>query len=1229
MGDSVEYLTFERWNSKKFLLLLGCSVKKQDIEALAQGEIPLAGIMTTASDPQQIAQYKEWIATALNIPVHSASQFSDRRNKQEISLLRLMETEDTPEIDFYFGEDLTAPKLPKFKTDRLQRALLGNATLWIIGFDAANPSDELVGRPLLTVLLPRGPGTVFFWGMEDSPENKAFKRYAEKHNQGFFKETLAEALHLAEADQFSGEDVEDEDSSFVSEKTSDFFYRGGVPIPIDSVELSRYSSTAVLLTWNLLNRNLPCGKFEQQRKFQDFLVKSCNEGPQWYGYSEKSPFYVVRSDTDDLLKERVEDRFNKFTGHGQTDQSNVIAVSGPAGSGKSVTLANLCYKVFMEKEHPVVFIPKQTAFFSDTSDSFQQLNELLHLIEIKFSKKKNCTLLVWDCSSFHEGPQFAKELCDNLKNQGRNDFILVYSTYENQEKDHPKKNFLCLSRKFSSQTEKQNFYDKVARYSGLTKEELRHLQLDTENINDIFTWFYQVLFYMQDALKKSFFREKNAVSSYIMQTQQRILNIQKSIEQETVNGLMLSKLKSAGILEAYGIQDPCQVAMSDGNNTGDPTLFFDSFSFFVALFTFLDVPLGDGLADILMSGDFSSPLNEISFDYTNTRQIYRSTLTEEIPWIIYQEAPTWIEEGHFVFRSSAEAEIFLLQYNEAEIVDRVCWLLDVCKIAHQKFGFIPGRDLAYLLRMFGPNASNLPLRSQSKINWRAIHDHYEEIIRCLSEWNEVDLDTPEKDYTILRLVYAREYYGNILEPALDKPTSDENEKEKRNTYEKQLDNLIKCIYDAQNEADQLKSMAETEDDPHLWLPLNNIRVELLFSQLKCADILESYHKDFPPQNSSANQKDKYTKDFCKYKASYSEAFLWMQNAIARDPENGYFYIALFRIFRMEFDNFANLDEKMRRSQEIQQYVEQAISSGESMIHRGSNGKDELKKECLKVQRLIDKTFLNFDVSISAVLEDRLSEATRKVYQQLIKTNNPAGIHFVVHQELSRAHIDLFQCYSLTQEQIKVCSQALEFIEGQGEGSPILEEFYIRFIMFRLKWAVWNGIPLNNQTDRQPTHFTQTQWDELYFDCRHLREIAEQNHIVPSPLFILAYALSELQAKGTYSKEAERLLNSLRFMRGKRMISPYLVTDETGKAYSYIGTVKKPPEDNSPNGKMEIKLPSGRLIANFNRRYIDFHGKMQAENTILPNLALGISHAGFQTYSLSKLPRCNGTGGGRL
>ena len=142
MIDSIEYLTFDRWTSKKFLLLMGSSTQKEDVDALAQYNIPLAGVLTTACDPKRIQQYKSWLADAFHVSVSSTSQFKGWKEAQEISLVHLLEANDTSDIDSYF-EDIKAVQEPEFKVDRLQRALLGNSALWIIGFDGREPDDRI------------------------------------------------------------------------------------------------------------------------------------------------------------------------------------------------------------------------------------------------------------------------------------------------------------------------------------------------------------------------------------------------------------------------------------------------------------------------------------------------------------------------------------------------------------------------------------------------------------------------------------------------------------------------------------------------------------------------------------------------------------------------------------------------------------------------------------------------------------------------------------------------------------------------------------------------------------------------------------------------------------------------------------------------------------------------------------------------------------------------------
>ena len=1216
MLNSVDYLIFDRWTSKRFLLLMGSSATKEDIDTLVKHKIPIKGILTTAFNAEQIQQYKNWVAGAFHVSVSTTSQLSARGSEQELSFVQLLETADDSENEYF--DDSPGSQTPEFKMDRLQRALFGNTTLWVIGFDNENSFDALSARPILRELGKRAPNTVFFWGMKDSPSNEPFRKFAEKREQGFFPESLSEAFEQVDGDQVDEEDTQS-DYLFV-EKKNDFYYNEGRAVSIDSVEIHRYDATATPLTWNLLTSNLPRGKFEQQSKFQEFLTNSCSGEPQWYGYSDKSPFYVKRDRVDKRLKELVDE---KIAEQQRDNQSQIIAVGGPAGSGKSVALANLCYTVFMEKKHPVVYIPRKTVFISEAGEHFQQLNSLLRSIEVNAPSKKACTLLVWDCSSFHEGASLARELCNNLNNQGRKNFVLVYSTYDQKAENVKGGKELDLDRTFASQQEKQRFMERVERYSGFDKETLNRLRADTNDITDSFTWFYQVLFYMQEALGKSFIREKDTVSNYISKTQKWMLKLQKDNQRRREgNGQLQWQLKKAG----FSIKEENQTSEKKGHSAGHTDekegvegldKFFNTFSFFDALFTLLGIPLGENLANVIMSDDLTSEPDDLSFSYDARRQIVQNTIVDEIPWIIYQEAP-WTEEGHYIFRSNAEAEIFLFQYSAEEIIDKVRRLLDVCRSAYIKIGFVPGKDLVGLLRLIGPNSPNPNFRMGSGGRWSDIPKFYNRIIEALSEWNRCELDTTEKDYTILRLVYAREYYTNVL-----KCNQEEDEFEK---YEERLRNLIRCLYDAQNESDALK--VSVQENPRLSIPLNNIHVELLFSQLRCAELLEEYDEACYRWHHKQDKLDIFREEFQKDKAPYSQAFDWMQSAIAHEPENGYFYIALFRCFQKEFKEIREKEERMRRSQEIQLYVDQATSSGDAMINRGSNGSDELGLECTRVQNLIDKTFSDFEISIDAVLTGKLPKETERVYQQLIRANSSAGISFVVRQELEKAQVDLFQGKPLDPKQIDVCRKALEFIESQGQpGSALREGYYIGFTRLRLKWAIWNGIPFNNKQERQATYLKKSQWDEIFGDCQSLKEAASREGITRPPIFVVIYALSEFQSRGVVSRDTMIMLNDLKFMRGKRLFSPYMVTDENGNSCSYQGVVKRTPQKNSDVGKMRVYTGTSSIETNFNRRFIDHKGPLLEGNTTLADLGLGISYSGFQAYSLSKPPKGGKTGGG--
>ena len=1205
--DSVEYLSFGRWTSKRFLVLMGCSATKEDVTALAQNRIPLAGVLTTACDDRQLEDYMDWLAESFNVSVSIEEYMSNTRTSQRLTMVRLLETADTSDVDKYFGDSVAA-RTPEFKANRLQRALLSNAPLWIIGFDRANQFDSDASIPLLTHLKNRGSETIFFWGMAPSAANSPLRKYAEETNQGYFEETISAAF--AQVEQDISEDTSAEYSA-AAEVSNDFYYSGGAVVSVDSVQIKRYSATATLLTWNLLSDGIPEGKFEQQSKFEKFLTDSCNVGPQWYGYSRKSPFYVEREGVDAPVMELVNDQF-------QARKKGVpaIAISGPAGSGKSVALANLSYKMFMAREHPVIFIPGTTSFFSDTSEHFQQLNDLLRLIENK-SVKRTGILLVWDCSSFREGAKFARELCENLWNQGRQNFILVYSSYGESSACNegvPPKiqgREISLTRHFMGNGEKKKFIEKAERYSGLDKETLEELKRKTEKIDDIFTWFYRVLLYMQETLKKSFIREKDTVSDYIFKTQQNILKAQESEH----HGTMYEQLRALLPEMQEIFPDTDRMAVTE---SGEQDLFayYDSFSCLAALFALTGSPLSENLANLIMCDDLDKKedeLGELTFDYDRHRQLICNTLIYDIPWIIYHEAPS-ADESFYQFRSSAEAEIFLRQYPVEKILDKVCRLLSLCLVAYRKFNFIPGRDLANLLRMIGPNT---PVDLFKKGALLDMQKFYDRIISRLEEWSQDGLDNPAWDFTILRLVYAREYYSNVLKCSAE-------EKDNRDLFEERLENLIQCIYDAQSSADQLEG--SISDNPRLRLSLDNIYVELLSCQRQCEKILDEYDNACFYWGERKEQSRALHEKFSRYRVRYAQAFLWMQSAISRDPENGYYYIALFHAFVREFfpktangEKAIHLEEKMRRCQEIQLYVDQAVSGGITIINRGSNGQDELGDRCMEVQRLIDGIFSNYDMSIDAVRENRMSEASRKVYEQLLKSNSSAGIRFIVRQELTRGKINLFRGQQLSPEQIKICRKAMEFIQWQEGQFPLcLDEYYIRYTLLQLQWAVANGVPFNTESERQATHLSEEQWKQLYITCCDTREAAKRDKITLPPLFVVIYALSELQVNSSIDSQTKEMFAELNSMRGRRMYSPYRVTDSEGKDCVYRGTVQKAPKSTSPVGKMRIRTKYGIVTANFNRRYIEYDGRILEGNTMIPNLGISISYTGLQTYSLSKL-----------
>lgn len=196
------------------------------------------------------------------------------------------------------------------------------------------------------------------------------------------------------------------------------------PTLIEKKQLLETESFATLLNVGLLNEvKIPQNMYKDY--FYMFLKNSVRE-PQWYGYSYG--FNLHRNYEDELYKKAKKG----LESVGKPNNKPLLVV-GQTGTGKSISLAAIAYKIFNEKKYPVVYINdpdvnfyanveyKQKGINRKTSLAFNALDALVERLENLGAK---AIFLVWDTSSYSTGREMCYRLYQALLARGRKVYLL-------------------------------------------------------------------------------------------------------------------------------------------------------------------------------------------------------------------------------------------------------------------------------------------------------------------------------------------------------------------------------------------------------------------------------------------------------------------------------------------------------------------------------------------------------------------------------------------------------------------------------------------------------------------------------------------------------------------------------------------------------------------------------------------------------------------------------------
>lgn len=191
---------------------------------------------------------------------------------------------------------------------------------------------------------------------------------------------------------------------------------------------NQVSTTAVILDESILIVSPPLSEEKRYHEFRNFLVESSSK-PVWSGYERGFAFHrEFETKLDEIVHERL--KSNEL-------QKEPIILHGQTGTGKTVALGALAYKIRKERKYPVLFIERKPQMPHNSDiDSFCKWAE---------DCGAPATLIVWD-GMLDLGQYY--DVLRYLVGRGRK-VVLVGSCYRLDPNKYKRDNFIEAAAKLS------------------------------------------------------------------------------------------------------------------------------------------------------------------------------------------------------------------------------------------------------------------------------------------------------------------------------------------------------------------------------------------------------------------------------------------------------------------------------------------------------------------------------------------------------------------------------------------------------------------------------------------------------------------------------------------------------------------------------------------------------------------------------------------------------------
>lgn len=512
------------------------------------------------------------------------------------------------------------------------------------------------------------------------------------------------------------------------------------PTSIEKRQLLETESFAVLLNIELLNEiRIPQNMYKDY--FYMFLKNSVRE-PQWYGYTYG---FNLHRQYEDSLYRKVKRGLENV---GKPNNKPLLLV-GQTGTGKSISLAAIAYKIFNEKKYPVIYINdpdinfyssveyKQKGINKKGSPAFNALDYLLERLENLGAK---ATFLVWDTSSYSTGREKCYTLYQALLARGRKIYLLstayelssdaneAYTEEDYVEKSVMNKKFFECQATVEISTEVDQLKEILSKKCNMSAQNIdsivNHYARSSENY---LSMLYQAFDILRGNLSKGVYKEASAN----LQGLDKILEeeVRNTISINTVFAYALKKIE-LDLINA-GIDVDRKVENSQERSKIE-----------VAKDKFIKCVAVCSQFKLKMPYDFA-----LRILGTYNEQIVK-TLTQSTFFVITKDCH---ENYEISLRTPLEASMYILAKNMSPL-DEVECAVQMLELMNSSGSYGHQKEVRLcekLIRIIGPN--NAENRNKYKRG-------YKEVIEALGRLRE-ERNIWEPILVAQEITYLREYYG--------------------------------------------------------------------------------------------------------------------------------------------------------------------------------------------------------------------------------------------------------------------------------------------------------------------------------------------------------------------------------------------------------------------------------------------------------------------------------------